>query len=180
MTREHQFVRGDGRHRNPIRSTFYNLACAARSALIPSLALFLVACVSTRIEYFTDQPYPAREKDTTVEWLLAEPGQPHIELARISVSSTMYSSETLRKKILERAGSLGADAVVDEGAVAVYAMMASPYYEATLLGPKGAAFGLYGYGWFTPYSSNPFLLTQGAVDQPRAEKHLSGVAIRYQ
>jgi hypothetical protein len=144
------------------------------------LALFLVACVSTRIEYFTDQPYPAREKDTTVEWLLAEPGQPHIELARISVSSAMYSSETLRGKILERASSIGADAVVEEGAVAVYAMMASPYYEATLLGPKGAAFGLYGYGWFTPYSSNPFLPTQGAVDQPRAEKHLSGVAIRYQ
>jgi len=48
------------------------------------------------------------------------------------------------------------------------------------LGPAGAAFGLYGYGWYTPYSSNPYLLTQGATDQPRIEHALSGIAIRFE
>ena len=55
----------------------------------------------------------------------------------------------------------------------------SPYFEPGLLGPSGAAFGLYGYGWYTPYSSNPYILTQGATDQPRIDHVLSGIAIRY-
>lgn len=180
MARETRPVRRDGHNLPPIRSTLHRLVSVIQYALILSLSLFSMACVSTRIEYFTDQSYRPREKSIPVEWLLVEPEQPYTEVARISVSSANYGSETLRDTILERARALGADAVVEEGEVVVHSMMPSPYYEPLLLGPKGAAFGLYGYGWFTPYSSNPFLLTQGAVDQPRLDKHLSGVAIRYQ
>lgn len=56
----------------------------------------------------------------------------------------------------------------------------SPYYEPGLLGTAGAAFGLYRYGGYTPYSSNPYILTQGATDQPRIAHALSGIAIRFE
>jgi hypothetical protein len=58
-------------------------------------------------------------------------------------------------------------------------MAPTPYYEPGVLGPMGVSFGLYGYGWYAPYSSNPYILVQGAVDQPRIDTYISGVAIRY-
>jgi len=88
--------------------------------------------------------------------------------------------ETLRQKMLDRARALGADAIVPGVPMIVKSQTGSPYYEPGLLGPAGAAFSLYGYGWYTPYSSNPYILTQGATDQPRIEHVLSGVAIRFE
>jgi hypothetical protein len=75
---------------------------------------------------------------------------------------------------------LGADAIVPDVSMGVTAQPGNPYYEPGLLGPAGAAFGLYGYGWYTPYSSNPYILTQVATDQPRIEHVLSGIAIRFE
>jgi hypothetical protein len=101
-----------------------------------------------------------------------------VEVARITVRSSSYSLETLRQTMLARA--LGADAIVSDVPMVVKSQPGSPYYEPGLLGPGGAAFGLYGYGWYTPYSSNPYILTQGATDQARIEHALSGIAIRYE
>ena len=140
----------------------------------------LTGCVGTRIEYFTDTAYPSRETAAPVGWLTAEPEQAHVEVARITVQSSNYSMETLRQTMLDRARALGADAIVPDVSMGVTAQPGSPYYEPGLLGPAGAAFGLYGYGWYTPYSSNPYLLTQGATDQPRLEHVLSGIAIRFE
>ena len=144
-----------------------------------SIGALAIGC-STRVEYLTDQTYSPREMSTPVKWLSVEPAYPHIELARITVGSTLASDETLRERIREQARALGADAVVEEGAAVEASMTSSPYYESSLLGPKGGGFGLYGYGWYTPYTSSPFLLTQGAIDQPRLDRYLSGMAIRYQ
>lgn len=171
-----RLVTPDDHDLRPVRLDFVDLV---RRAFIFSIGALMVGC-STRVEHFTDQPYSPREKDVHVEWLSGEPIQPHIELARITVSSTLASDDTLRQRILDRARQLGADAVVAEVTAVVASRTPSPYYEPGLLGPMGAAFGLYGYGWYTPYSSNPFLFTQGAVDQPRLDKYLSGMAIRYQ
>jgi hypothetical protein len=101
-------------------------------------------------------------------------------MARITVRSSNYSVETLLHTMLDRARALGADAIVPDVPMVVISRLRSPYYEPGLLGPAGAAFGLYGYGWYTPYSSNPYLLTQGATDQPRIEHALSGIAIRFE
>lgn len=141
--------------------------------------VLLSGCVSTRVEYFVDHPYPVREPDTLLEWLSTEPSRPHIELARITAGSANLSEDTLRWKILDRARMLGADAVVAEGAALAASLAHPPFYERSLFGPMGAAFGLYGYGWYIPYASNPFLLTQGAVDIPRVDRYLSGLAIKY-
>lgn len=156
-----------------------SLASSSRSLGTLCLAMLLMGCVSTRVEYFVDPPYPAQESGSPIEWLSTEPEQPHIELARITAGSANVGEDTLRKKILERARSLGADAVVAEGTADVASLVNPPFYERSLFGPMGAGFGLYGYGWYTPYASNPFLLTQGAADIPRVDRYLSGLAIKY-
>ena len=82
--------------------------------------------------------------------------------------------------MLNRARALGADAIVPDVPMVLMSQPGNPYYEPGLLEPSGAGFGLYGYGWYTPYSSNPYILTQGATDQPRIEHLLSGIAIRFE
>lgn len=151
-----------------------------RTILTLAVSAFLTGCVGTRTEYLTDRTYEPRSTATPVEWLEAEPARPHLEVARITVRSSNYSMETLRQTMLDRARALGADAIVPGVPMIVKSQTGSPYYEPGLLGPAGAAFSLYGYGWYTPYSSNPYILTQGATDQPRIEHVLSGVAIRFE
>lgn len=140
----------------------------------------VAGCIGTRIEYFSEKTYPPQRAATLVEWLTVEPARPHVEVARITVRSSNYSLETLRQTLLDRARAVGADAIVSDVPMVVKSQPGSPYYEPGLLGPAGAAFGLYGYGWYTPYSSNPYILTQGATDQPRIEQVLSGIAIRFE
>jgi len=151
-----------------------------RTILTLAVSVFLSGCVGTSTEYFTDTTYSPRSASASVEWLTAEPARPHVEVARITVRSSNYSMESLRQTMLDRARALGADAIVPGVPMIVKSQPGSPYYEPGLLGPAGAAFSLYGYGWYTPYSSNPYLLTQGATDQPRIEHVLSGVAIRFE
>lgn len=154
----------------PFGRTLLNLAVMAS----------LTGCVGTSIEYFTDTTYPPRSSTAAVDWLQTEPTRPHVEVARITVRSSNYSLETLRRTMQDRARSLGADAIVPDVPMVLISQAGSPYYEAGVLSPAGAAFGLYGYGWYTPYSSNPYILTQGATDQPRIEQALSGIAIRFE
>ena len=151
-----------------------------RTILTLAVTALLTGCVGTRIEYFTDTTYPPRSTTAAVDWLPEEPARPHVEVARITVRSSNYSLETLRHTMLDRARSLGADAIVPDVPMVVMSQPGSPYYEAGLLGPAGVSFQLYGYGWYTPYSSNPYILTQGATDQPRIEHALSGIAIRFE
>ncbi len=151
-----------------------------RAIISLALTTFLTGCVGTRIEYFTDTTFPPRDGVVQVEWMTDEPARPHVEVARITVRSSNYSQETLRQTILDRARSLGADAIVSDVPFVVMSQTGSPYFEAGALGPAGVSFQLYGYGWYTPYSSNPYILTQGATDQPRIGHVLSGVAIRYE
>ena len=151
-----------------------------RTILTLAVSAFLTGCVGTRIEYFTDTTYPPRSTGAPVERLTVEPARPHLEVARITVRSSNYSVETLLHTMLDRARALGADAIVPDVPMVVISRLRSPYYEPGLLGPAGAAFGLYGYGWYTPYSSNPYILTQGATNQPRIEHALSGIAIRFE
>ena len=151
-----------------------------QTVLTFAITALLTGCVGTRIEYFTDTTYLPRSTTAAVDWLPAEPTRPHVEVARITVRSSNYSLETLRHTMLDRARVLGADAIVAEVPMVVMSQPGSPYYEPGLLGPAGVSFQLYGYGWYTPYSSNPYILTQGATDQPRIEHALSGIAIRFE
>lgn len=150
------------------------------SLLFVVCGLLVASCVGTRVEYFTEETYPARAQEKPVEWLAELPSSRYLELARITVSSANFSETTLRQSVLERAGHLGADAVIPETPIVITSPAPTPYYEPGLFGPMGAAFNLYGYGWYTPYTSNPYLFVQGAVDQPRVDRSVSGIAIRYE
>lgn len=156
------------------------MASFIRSAVIFSISLLVTGCAGVRVEHLTDETYVPQRALSQIEWLNQEPTRPHFELARIFVSSANLSHESLRHALLVQAHSLGADALVAEVPMTMLSNVGSPYYEPGLLGPSGAAFGLYGYGWYTPYSSNPYILTQGATDQPRIDHVLSAIAIRYQ
>lgn len=148
--------------------------------MIVSVGLLAMGCAGIRVEHLTEETYSPRRAENHIEWLNQGPATPHIELARIVVSSTIWSSESLRHTLLERARAMGADALISEVPVTMVTQAGSPYFEPGLFGPSGAAFNLYGYGWYTPYASNPYLLTQGATDQPRIEHVVSAIAIRYQ
>ena len=156
------------------------LVSLSRQMIVVVMSLLVIGCAGIRVEYLTDETYAPRRAANQIEWLDQEPARPHVELARIVVRSTNLSQDSLRSALLDRAHSLGADALVSEVPISIATQAGSPYYEPGLLGPSGAAFGLYGYGWYTPYSSNPYILTQGATDQPRIDHVLSAVAIRYQ
>lgn len=160
-----------------IRSTAVPLS---RLMMVVATSLLVIGCAGIRVEYLTDETYAPRRAMNQIEWLDQEPARPHVELARIVVRSANLSHESLRSALLDRAHSLGADALVSEVPMNVAMQTGSPYYEPGLLGPSGAAFGLYGYGWYSPYSSNPYILTQGATDVPRIDHVLSAIAIRYQ
>lgn len=153
------------------RSNWYSIL-----ALV--LALLVTGC-ATRVEHFSDETFVPRVALTQMEWLDQEPSRPYIELARITVTSANLSDATLRRNLLERAQALGADAVVPEVPVTTVQFPGSPNFEQGLFTPAGAAFLLHGYGWYMPFTSNPYILSQGATDQPRVDHYVSAIAIRY-
>lgn len=157
----------------------HTIILSGRIGAILMLSSLLAGCISVSVEQLSDHVYPAQASTVLIQSLSADPARPHIDLALITVSSANASEAALRQKIQDRARTLGADAVILGPAGTLVSMAHSPYYEPGLFGPAGAAFGMYGYGWYTPYTSNPYLFTQGAVDQPRLDQFLSGVAIRY-
>ena len=152
----------------------------SRHMVVFVIGLLAVGCAGIRVEHLSDETYSPRRTANQIEWLNQEPVEPYFEVARIVVSSANLSPESLRHTLLDKAHALGADALVGEVPIEMITQVGSPYFEPGLLGPSGAAFGLYGYGWYTPYSSNPYILTQGATDQPRIDHVLSAIAIRYQ
>lgn len=155
------------------------IVSVVRPIVATLLSLFVAGCVNTRVEYFTDNTYPSRTQAEPVEWLSEPPARLYQEVARVTVTSTNVGEEGLRQSLLDRAGKLGADAVIPERPMVILSPAPTPFYERGILGPMGVAFGWFGYGWYTPYSSNPYILVQGAVDQPRIERSLSGIVIRY-
>ena len=148
--------------------------------MIGMLSLLVSGCAGIRVEHLTEETYAPHRAAGQIEWLDRDPDRPHIELARILVRSSNLSVESLRGALIDRAHALGADALISEVPMTIATAAGSPYFEPDLFSPSGAAFGLYGYGWYVPYASNPYLLTQGATDQPRIEHAVSAIAIRYQ
>ena len=155
------------------------MATASRLIVLCMLSVLVAGCVNTRVEYYTDDAYPSRTQAEPVEWLSDLPTRPYHEVARVTVTSTNIGEAGLRQSLLDRAGKLGADAIIPERPIVIMSPAPTPFYERGILGPMGVAFGWYGYGWYTPYSSNPYILVQGAVDQPRIERSLSGIVIKY-
>lgn len=164
----------------PVRSPGSRLNRAVRYGLILPAFLMLAACVSVRVEPLTHESYPPRERGEPVQWLETEPSSPHIELARIIATSQSADEDRLREKILARAGTMGADAVVLGKFDVLESIGPSPLYQSTL-GPAADSFSPYagGWGWWNPFYYDPWSFVQGAADQTGETEYLSGTAIRY-
>lgn len=150
----------------------------ASCALFFGACALVVGCVSVRVEPLTRDSYPPSRNP--VQWLEAEPASPHIKLARIVATSENADEDRMREKILARAGTLGADAVVMGKSNVFESMGAGPLYESTL-GPAANSFSPYagGWGWWNPFYYDPWSFVQGAADQTGRTEYLSGTAIRY-
>jgi len=152
--------------------------CAASFGLLFGTCALVVGCVSVRVEPLSHESYAP--STSPVQWLETEPVAPHIKLARIIATSENADEDRLREKILARAGTLGADAVVMGKSDVFESMGSGPLYESTL-GPAADSFGPYtgGWGWWNPFHYDAWSFVQGAADQTGRTEYLSGTAIRY-
>lgn len=147
--------------------------------LIYSLAI-LAGCVSVSVEPLTHESYPPRGSGELVQWLETEPASPHIKLALIIATTQNADEDRLRDKILARAGTMGADAVVLGKSDILESIGPSPLYESTL-GPAAASFSpsAGGWGWWNPFYYDTWSFVQSTTDQPERTEYLSGTAIRF-
>ena len=138
------------------------------------LGLFaLAACVSVRVEPLTGEVYPPTKSAAQVRWLKSEPDAPHVKLARIIATSQSADEDKLREKILARAATLGADAVV-MGKSDVLESVGTGTAPQSTMGPAGGSSG----GWW-PFYYDRWSFAQSSVDETGLTEYLSGTAIRY-
>jgi len=82
----------------------------------PAIGLFVLVisssagCAGVDVVMLSTESYTPQPNH--VESLEREPSRPYVQIAILSVSSLWLSTDSKREKILEKAGSLGADAVV--------------------------------------------------------------------
>jgi len=143
---------------------------AAVCGVILCAHLILVACVSVRVEPLTHETYPPQSREP-VQWLETEPGIPHIKLARIIATSQSVDEDWLRDKILARAATLGADAVVLGKSDVLESRGSDTPYQSTMGPAAGTG------GW--PFYYDRWSFLQGSTDQTGRTEYLSGTAIRY-
>src|SRR5262249_41708317 len=106
----------------------------------------LTACVSVTVEPLTGEVYAPNRSPKTVQWLESEPDAPHVNLARIIATSQTADEDELREKILARAATLGADAVV-MGKSDVLESVGTGAAPQSTMGPAGGSAG----GWWPFY-----------------------------
>ena len=133
----------------------------------------LPACVSIRVEPLTGEVYSPHTNPTQVQWLESEPDSPHVKLARIIATSQSADEDELREKILARAATLGADAVV-MGKSDVLESVGTGTAPQSTMGPAGGSLG----GWW-PFYYDRWSFAQSPVDETDLTEYLSGTAIRY-
>lgn len=166
------------RHLNGLTGSSFRAPAQLVFALFASVVL--TGCVSVRVVPLTNEAYPPRTDHDTVLWLDTEPASAHIQLARVIATSQSADEDRMRDKLLARARTMGADAVV-AGKFDIFESMGSgPLYQSTL-GPAAGSFGPYasGWGWWNPFHYDPWSYMQGSADQIRRTEYLSGTAIRY-
>ena len=76
------------------------------------LAFSLLGCASVDVLMLSSETISPRTSVSDVDVLEQEPTRPHIQIAELSVDSLWLSIASKRQKILEKAATLGADAVV--------------------------------------------------------------------
>ncbi|HSB44740.1 MAG TPA: hypothetical protein VLD60_07000 [Nitrospira sp.] len=147
--------------------------------------LLLAACASVDTILLTSEKFPPKKSADEVAVLEQKPTRPHVDLAELRIGDSGLSFGSLQHKILDKAASLGADAVVfakpqtQTTHEVAYQPLYDPWgYNSPYYGsPWG--YGGYGgpYGGWSPWGGG----YSGSIAVPYDEtmNMLMGTAIRY-
>ncbi len=131
-----------------------------------------------RVKPLTAKQYAAKPDYAVIDELNAEPARPYTKIAKLIATTQTDDEQTVRRKMLDKAGTLGADAVVITK-VDVLKHMGSPRYQSTLDPEVRASVFSGGPGSGIPMFFDPWTYQQTQQDGTSWTMFLSGVAIRY-
>lgn len=131
-----------------------------------------------RVKPLAAEQYPAKSDNAVIDELDVEPQRPYTKIAKLIATTQTDDEQTVRKKMVEKAGSLGADAVVITK-VDVLKHMGRPRYKSTLDPDVGYSIMTGGPGSGIPLFLDPWTYQQTQQDGTTFTMFLSGVAIRY-
>lgn len=167
-------------------------ACVERygyGLLAGLLCLTVSACANVDTLRLTTQTFPPKDSIGEVEVLEHEPSRPHIDVAELSMVDTSRAFDGMQKRILKKAASLGADAVVfhDRSSHVEHQVAYQPVYSPWgLYGPYygPGAWGGGGWGYGGLYGAGPWGGGGGyggsiPVQYDVTVRTLKGLAIRY-
>ena len=146
------------------------------------MMVLCIACegvgVNIRVKPLVAEEYSAKPQGTVVDELNAEPDRPYVKIAKLIATTQTDDEETVRAKVLEKAGTLGADAVII-GKVDVLKHMGHPRYQSTMDPDVGYSIFSGGPGSGIPMFFDPWTYSMTMQDGTTWTMFLSGVAIRY-
>lgn len=157
-----------------------------RSILV--LCLLFTGCTSVDTIMLTSDTFPPKRSADEVAVLEHKPARPHQEIAELRIGDSWLSFGSLQRKILNRAATLGADAVVfakpqtvTQHEVAYQALYDPWGYNSPYYGTPWGYGGYGGYGgplgswgpWGGGYSGSV------AVPYDEVTRMLMGTAIHY-
>lgn len=146
------------------------------------LGLGCITCnqigVNIRVKPLVAERYAPKPKYALIDELDAEPQRPYTKIAKLIATTQSDDEETVRQKILAKAGSLGADGVVITK-VDVLKHMGHPRYQSTLDPDVRYSIFTGGPGSGIPMFFDPWTYVQTQQDGTTWTLFLSGLAIRY-
>jgi hypothetical protein len=131
-----------------------------------------------RVKPLGAELYAPKPNNTVIDELNAEPERPYTKIAKLIATTQTDDEQTVRQKMLDKGGTLGADAVVITK-VDVLRHMGSPRYQSTLDPEVRASVFSGGPGNGMPMFFDPWTYQQTQQDGTTWTLFLSGVAIRY-
>jgi len=155
---------------------------------LPVVGLYLLisACAKVDTILLANETFPPKNSADEVAVLQQNPTRPYREIAELRIGDTSLSFGSLQRKILSRAATLGADAVVFDKPQTqtthgiAYEPVYNPwgYYSPYYGSPWGYGGGYGGpFGGWGPWGG----MSSGSVAVPYDEtvRMLKGTAIRY-
>ena len=133
---------------------------------------------TVRVKPLAAVHYTAKPTDAVIDELGTEPQRPYTKIAKLIATTQTDDEETVRQKMLQKAGALGADAVVISK-VDVFKHMGQPRFQSTLDPEVSYSIFSGGPGSGIPMFFDPWTYQQTQQDGTTWTLFLSGVAIRY-
>lgn len=158
--------------------------------LVGLVSLPVMACASVDVVRLTSQTFPPKDSADQVEALDREPTRAHLRLAELRLADTGMGFDDMQRKILKKAATLGADAVVfskPETEVkhqVAYEPTYSPWgYYGPYYGPGSWGYGGYGYGGYGglggPWGWGGGYTGSMAMPYDVTVNSLTGTAVKY-